>query len=290
MTFDILTARIAFEDAEREIVRQTDRRMMADFPFVYKKLQEVYPAGWEKSIACISELAAQTQIPEELLALWFCLQFSVDYAYPKYKAQGIPDEIFCATMGNALKYMEWTRLRANRFGILLHPFFRSFCNLLELHAFRIGTMNFERINIECDLEVDGAAIKKGDPCISVHIPRGCDFTESTCEATFAAAKAFFQKYYGLETVFCHCWSWLMHPWISEMLPKSSNLVKFQQKFKLYSVGSSKTSPLEYVFPEHYKPGDTSFEHYPENTSLQKALKDRLRKDLPVGASKGIRLL
>jgi len=290
MTFDILTARIAFEDAEREIVRQTDRRMMADFPFVYKKLQGAYPAGWEKSIACISELAAQTKIPEELITLWFFLKFSVDYAYPKYKAQGIPDEIFFATMGNALKYMEATRLRTNRFGILPHRFFRSFCHLLELHTFRIGTMNFERINIECDLEVDGAFIKENDPCISVHIPGGCDFKENTCEATFVAAKAFFQKYYGLETVFCHCWSWLMHPWICECLSENSNLVRFQKKFRLYEVVENKAAPLEYVFPETYKPGDTDFTNYPENTSVQRILKNRLINNLPVGAAKGIRLL
>ena len=290
MTFDSLLLHIAFEKEEREIIRRIDRRMMADFPFAYKKLQEAYSIGWEKCIAGISEIVIQTKMPEEMITLWFCLKFSVDYAYPKYKVQSIPDEIFCATLGNALKYMEWTRLRTNRFGILLDRFFRSFCNLLELRAFRLGTMNFERINIECDLEVEGAVIKKNDPCISVHIPRGCDFTESTCEATFAAAKDFFQKYYGLETVFCHCWSWLMHPWISECLKEDSNLVRFQKKFRLYDVSESRTSPLEYVFPEHYKPGDTDFINYPENTSLQRILKERLNNNLPVGVAKGIRLL
>ena len=133
-------------------------------------------------------------------------------------------------------------------------------------------------------------MKKGDDCISVHIPRGTNLSDEVCENSYRMAKDFFKKYFEIGSGAFHCHSWLLHPWISEEMPDTSNLVKFQKKYSLYSISENKEEPLNYVFPDSYKKGDVSCDSYPIKTSLQRVLKYRLDNNLPVGMGKGVRFL
>jgi hypothetical protein len=98
----------------------------------------------------------------------------------------------------------------------------------------------------------------------------------------------------MENPVCQLYSWLIHPSIAECLPEESKLVKFYKRFSLYEIKNNPVSPIEYVFgmnfAEEYRRGCLNFKSYPENTSLQRAFKERLVGGLSIGTAKGITLL
>ena len=192
-------------------------------------------------------------------------------------------------MSNAVQYAVTTKLKTGKFGFVLKTYVRAFRLLLELLVFRIGNLNFEIINFECDLDIDGHRIEKGEKCISSHIPRGCDFSDELCERSYRESKEFFKKFYGIDNGVFHCHSWMLHPWLAEDISPESKIVKFGTKFTLYGI-SKDLSPNEYIFTKEYVSGDNNFENYPENTSIQRAAKYRILNDLPYGCAKGVRFL
>lgn len=289
MTFEKLVSQLEFEDEEKKLLLETDKEISEKFLDEYEKIITSYHAGKKENAAAIKESAEKMGIHSYVVLLWFFLRYSVEYALPKYEALGIPEEIFVATMSNAVQYSVATKLKTGVFGLITDLYVHAQRLLFELGAFRIGNLNFEIIIFKRDFEFDGHSIKNGEKCISVHIPRGTDFSDELCERSYLEAKAFFKKYYGIDNGIFHCHSWMLHPWLKEDISPESKIVKFGTKFTLYAT-SKDLSPNEYVFPKEYENGRCDFENFPENTSIQRAAKKRLLSDMPYGCAEGVRFL
>ena len=289
MTFEELVSELEFEDGEKKLLMDTDREISLKFPEEYEKIIASYHVGQKENAAAIKESAEKMGIHSYVVLLWFFLRYSVEYALPKYEALGIPKEIFVATMSNAVQYSVSTKLKTGVFGMITDIYVNAQRHLFELNAFRIGNLNFERIKFGYDVEAGGRTIPAGEAIISVHIPRGTDFSDELCEKSYLEAKEFYKKYFGIDNGVFHCHSWMLHPWLAEDISPESKIVKFGTKFSLYKIGSS-LAPNEYLFPKQFEEGDTNFESYPENTSMQRAAKRRLIEGLPYGCAEGLRFL
>ena len=289
MTYERLVASLGFEAEEKELLLKTDREISEKFPFEYERIVESYKGGPRVNAEGINGSAERMGIHPDLVCLWFFLNFSLEYGLPKYREKGIEDKIFVATMSNMAQYSVATKLKTGRFGMISKLYVNALRHLLELEAFRIGNLNFEIIVFKRDFEFDGHSIKNGEKCISVHIPRGTDFSDELCERSYLEAKAFFKKYYGIDNGIFHCHSWMLHPWLKEDISPESKIVKFGTKFSLYSIEND-LAPNEYLFPKQFEEGDLNFESYPENTSMQRAAKKRLLNDMPYGCAEGVRFL
>lgn len=94
-----------------------------------------------------------------------------------------------------------------------------------------GRLNFEPLTIKKkDYEV---ALKKGDPVLSVHIPGNDKMTTERVEQSFNDAIKFFETYYkDVEFKAFVCSSWLLDTGLRKFLKEESNILKFQQKFKI----------------------------------------------------------
>ena len=123
--------------------------------------------------------------------------------------------------------------------------------------FRIGQMEYE------------LTTWKGAPAVSLHIPTDVDLRPEVLRPSMAEGLAqlyqLFPDYIG-KPVYCH--SWLLSPQLKDLLPESSNILKFQELFDISPEGIPGKDVLLWVFKNPRLPR----EDYPENTSLQRKLK------------------
>lgn len=112
-------------------------------------------------------------------------------------------------------------------------------------------------------------LRKGEKCLSMHLPRGADITYDNVNAAYAEACAIVAKgrpEYKDAPVYCS--SWLLDPGLEKHLGPDSNIVRFGKRFVRCPTKSLGRAADSFVFPGR-RGGD---EDLPENTSLQRALK------------------
>ena len=110
-----------------------------------------------------------------------------------------------------------------------------------------------------------------DPVISVHIPPSKDFTPENMEKAYSdclriLAKSFPE--YKPKAFYCH--SWLMEPQLRDMMKPTSNILAFQGKYLRFPRISDGKAVLIFLFND---PTITNWEDLPENSSLQRAVKE-----------------
>ena len=252
----------------------------ADFSASY----DAYKEGDEIFSAFISAYAERENIPVEVVNLYLYIRFS-EFTYAEYQKRGIPDDIFYLTMSDFPITCRQNVDKGGVYGITQQPE-RPWLRLhLDCMLYRLGRLQFELIHSNRDVSLGGKTLKKGERCINVHIARYEPLDGVECEKSYALAKEFFKKYYGIETCFFFCHSWLLHPWLLDVLPETSSILRFRNKFEILETEENADDVISYVFMNKCE----NIEDYPENSSLQKALKMYLTKKHPVGMAMGVRL-
>ena len=232
----------------------------------------------------IAPFAERVNIHENTLTFFICARL-LERLYAEYAELGIEDSVFFATMASFPAMCATNYQITGVYGVRnsLYYWVRKF----YMHTlFRLGSLQFEIAKSRVTAQCEGGELVEGGPCIKVHIPSGCDFSDEACEASYAWAREFFPKYFGLPCVF-YCGSWLLHPWISECMPSTSKIVQFQKKFKILECMET---PEEVAYVAYWVFGKTmeNIDDYPENTSMQRAAKARMKAGLPMGRARGMR--
>jgi hypothetical protein len=106
--------------------------------------------------------------------------------------------------------------------------------------------------------------------LEMHIPAGTPMGFEACGQSLHQALAFFSRYFPDRPYrgFC-CTSWLLDSQLPDLLPASSNLVRFMQEFYCYPRLSNATQTFERVFGG--EPQDLSTA--PRDTTLRRAILD-----------------
>ncbi len=181
---------------------------------------------------------------QEELALYLYVRFAVD-AHGNWQARGIIDEIYYDTMKDITIWCLDCERKKGVYGL-------SETKWLSLHIkgkiFQLGRLQFE---------LEGTLIH-------VHIPEGSSLEPSICDESFAKAEEFFDESY--QTYDCD--SWLLSSELKKICPEDSNIIRFQNRFDVQKVTHPFLQAEERVFGE-IREDKTS---YPEDTSLQRALK------------------
>lgn len=287
MDFELLFDRIGFAEIGRESFRQIHRRT-ADAGFV-KRLQYAfaeYEKGDAEFAAYLEDFAQHEQITAEILNMYIYIR-KCEQAFMRFREKGIDDEVFYASASAFTVCGEWLLKREGIYGISRSPHRAWMRHFFNIEIFRLGRLEFEYMHSNYDATIDGHTLCKGDPCIGVHIPRG-KLNAQECEHAYSLAREFFRKHYGMDTCIFFCVSWLLHPWLSEDLSPNSGIVDFQKRYTLLALHETPSSiqqMLQWIFL-HPK---ENMDNYPEDTSLQRAAKRRLKNSLPLGEASGIRL-
>ncbi len=224
--------------------------------------------------------------PEELnLYIYICIYCRT---YNLYLEKQIPDSIFFDTVRREVETMTGLCVKEKGiYGILQNKYRAWMRYSLDGHLFALGALNFElRLNSEFEGEVSGVRLEKGDTHISVHIPRDEKLSEEKCEEAYCLAREFFKKYFGMEKIIFLCHSWLLHPWLEEVLSEDSGIIKFSKKYKKIEVLDNLVEVKFWLFPDDE---DTPIENLPQNTSLRRAFVEKVSAGESVGVACGIRV-
>ena len=127
--------------------------------------------------------------------------------------------------------------------------------------FRIGQFQFEVCNYD------------GNDLVSVHIPRGTILNVKDNLLNFQDALAFLNKHYP-EYDFKAFWcsSWLLNPYVEEIMGRATNISRFGDMFKRYG-----TTDEDGVYGNLFgMPKPQNIDELPEETSLQRNIKKYLK--------------
>lgn len=171
-----------------------------------------------------------------------------------YDRLGISDAIYIDTMAAFSRFVQEHKESYSRYG-----FDRGFWTTRQVSCklFRIGQLEYELTTLN------------GEIAVSLHIPTDVDLRPEVLQPSVNAGLAelycLFPEYRE-KTVYCH--SWLLSPLLKDFLPETSNILRFQEMFDLEPEGIPGNDVLLWVFKNPKLPR----EEYPEDTSLQRKLK------------------
>ena len=140
-----------------------------------------------------------------------------------------------------------------------------------MRLFRIGALEYELLSGE-------------KRALSLHIPSDASLDPEACRSSHEAARAFFAVHFpACARAPVVCSSWLLHPALKELLGGESNIVRFQSLFDIVRVDEDDRSYRAFVF----RRTDGDIADYPENTTLQRRLKQYLLAGGRFGSASGV---
>ncbi|MEU6377920.1 acyltransferase domain-containing protein [Streptomyces sp. NPDC046909] len=220
-----------------------------------------------------------TEAPAPLAACFaaYVLVATLPHTRAYHHAHGIPADISRRTLADLGRHMALHRRRYGTCGVRSPQW-------LTLHfrgeLYQLGRLQFQRANLwrraASTFATAGMNAAEGTPCLDIHIPEFLGpLSPAACDRSLALARAFFAEHYPAEeyrTAMCH--SWLLDPQLKQHLPADSNIVRFQERFRIarQDTEPADTEPVQFVFGDPELP----VAGLPRRTTLERAIGDRLR--------------
>lgn len=206
--------------------------------------------------------------------LYYYCRFACD-TYEKYREKGIGDQVFFDTFSDISLWCSVCFRRYGEYGIQEYGWLWRH---VKMTLFRLGRLQFERMESQWEFIHKGITVKKGDPVISIHIPEGSPLIPEECLRSLKIAQVFWKR---KMPYICH--SWLLYPGLKTLLGENSNILKFQELFDLVSTDYQYREGEERIFGILLD----SPSGYPENTSLQRRAKKHLKEGGRLGSGLGV---
>lgn len=219
---------------------------------------------WDEGVKKLQESVGDD--PDGIKILWEMLNLACG-AYEKYEQRHIPAHIYIVTMKFCTRFIEeYHRV----YGQYKFVWAWWFPRQLSLQEFRIGCLEYEFVEGE-------------ENRVYVHIPSDADLRQQTVIESLKAFMEFRKRYFPeWEKAAVWCASWMMSPKLKELLDEKSNIIGFQNLFDIENANYDSMAALDWVFPGHL---DIS-EQLPEDTSLQRKMKEYLLQGKKVGEAEG----
>lgn len=202
------------------------------------------------------------------MKMFVCQSNCALHTHDLYVGRKIPERIFADTMKFLSRFI---RTEFENTGKITYRWDWWFPRQLDLSEFRIGQLEYEM------LEEDGE--KK----ISLHIPSDTDLSAGAVQASLEEARTFFAKYFpAYAQCDMYCDSWLLSPALPNLLPPSSNIIQFRNRFEILRTNEDSMAVLDWICPDPSVP----LEQLPEKTLLQRAVKAHLLAGGKIGRTAG----
>lgn len=188
-----------------------------------------------------------------------------------HRARGIHDAISRDTLADLGRSIRHGRRRYGHADVH-DPWWMA----LDLRGalYELGRLQFERSRVGTRtaeaMVAAGVAVAPETPALSVHIPAySGPLDPAACDAAFSGAVAFFAQHFPEERYeFAVCYSWMLDSELPEYLPKSSNIIRFTDRFHpAYRFDESDATILRFVFGRPDLPLDS----YPQGTTLERGV-------------------
>ena len=199
-------------------------------------------------------------------------------AYASYKEAGISDEVYYDSFRDLEIWCDHCIRETGRPGMKQY----TWTSLpLKRKIYRLGRLQYEPGVFREPVEYEGRTYLPGNAALEVHIPEGEPLDTEKVEESFARVRTFFTDTvpFAAEGFFCE--SWLLSPKLKQLLPEGANILRFQANFFVYGEIDARQAE-ERVFGKVLE----DIRDYPEETSLQKSLKQYLEQGGKVGMGCG----
>ncbi|WLW55852.1 acyltransferase domain-containing protein [Streptomyces sp. YU58] len=194
-----------------------------------------------------------------------------------HRERGVPADVSRRTLADLGRNMAVHRRRYGLPGVLAP---RWLTHHFRGELYQLGRLQFERARCGertgSALAAAGMDVAPGTPCLNLHIP---DFlgplSLAACDRSLALAREFFARHYPEDpfpVALCH--SWLLDPQLKRYLLADSNIIRFQERFRVAREDTepADTEPVQFVFGDP----DLPVESLPRRTSVERAVGDHLR--------------
>ncbi len=265
MTVSELCEQLGFPAEVRERITEAERTL--DFGQIQTETAGLAdPEQYDTARTSLKKKLGEDPCGWKMLA---CMLRSMVLSRKQYEEKQIPGTVFVDTMKAFTRFVGEHKDSFGEYG-----FDRDFWTgrQLSLLLFRLGELEFEMTREKNEQGNE-------EPAVSIHIPSDADLSREKCLASFREARSFFGRYYP-EFSECRyvCYSWLMSPALKDLLPDTSRIRQFQDLFEVVSWEKEADDVLEWVF----KRKDLPLEKLPEDTSLQRRMKQYLLNGGAVG--------
>ncbi|MDQ3692786.1 MAG: acyltransferase domain-containing protein [Chloroflexota bacterium] len=193
-----------------------------------------------------------------------------------HRARGIPAAIGRELLADLGRSMREYRLAHGTGGFIDAAWLMIHFRGLLYH---LGRLQFERRRLgrRIGAAVNAAGLDAGtdDPALGIHIPAlSGALAPEACDASIVEAAAFFARYFpGERYEIAVCDSWLLDPQLAEYLPATSNIVRFQCRFRL----AAGPDPVdEWILRFVFGRADVDLDTVPQRTTLERAVASHLR--------------
>ena len=161
-----------------------------------------------------------------------------------------------------------------------------FPGFFSLDRFALGRLQFEIRTMSYDYEKDGVKLEKGvSRVINVHIPRtGTPLDKESCDAAYAAARAFFADVVGENAPFI-CHSWLLFPENKVLFPARTNVYRFLSEYDVIDWEFNDGEDLWRLFDTY----ELNPDRLPTNGALRRAYAEHLKSGGRVGCGFGVKI-
>lgn len=183
-----------------------------------------------------------------------------------HASKGISDEISWRSLSDLGQQVWVHRLTYGEFGLHTQGWL---CCAWSGAFFWLGRLQY---NLALD---DMAGRSPEEWVLSTHIPQTGPLPPESVDESFAMAADFFGMHFadfGARDLFCN--SWLLDPKLPDVLPAESNMVRFQQRWSLY--GQAQPGDKDALFFTFRRRGDVDLDSLPRDTTLHRAVIDRIR--------------
>lgn len=140
---------------------------------------------------------------------------------------------------------------------------------VNTHIYEIGRLQFEVNRYEYKIEDFDM---KDEFCVDVHIPRGGKLDNYLVKESLNTAQTILPQMYKElpQNPKFFLFSWVLSKEVNDLLPEDSNIKMFSKRFKI--IKNCISSSLNHFLFDKY---DWDIKNFPENTSLQKIVKQKL---------------
>ncbi len=238
-------------------------------------------AAFEKYVLSVAETKGEDPAHINLyVTLLLC-----ERGMENYKRLDAEDPVIYEAMRDIASKCESTKIKEGVYGIPVFdiPWFRY---IISGILFKLGRFQYQIAESEYDLEVDGVKISKGDRCFFVHVPGSEPLNTEICDASYKEALAYFGRRFGIDKLVCFCYSWLLQPWLSDVLSEDTNIMKFKNSYELVETVESIWHTFNFIFPNEEK----DLDDYPADNSLRRMAIERRRRGDFIGYGVGVRII
>ncbi len=205
--------------------------------------------------------------------------------FEEYKKTGISEAVYYDSMGDIELWADEYRALYGKSGIEEYEWIEE---TLDMKVFKLGRLQFSQIDPSvCKELYDKLGVLDRDiTLINVHVQKGDSLDPEECQKSYKMARDFYGPKNPGKTLVIRCDSWLLNPKLKLLLGENSNIVKFQKDFQLAYEEKNNRQMEERVFGK----ATDDIASYPENTRLQKSLKQRLLAGEEFGTAIGTYVL